>query len=144
MHKIYLDKIDLNGHNDKIKDILDMLICDVKERNHELYEHIENEMYEIVNGKKINKEKAEKWVEKMLPIGEYWSLDEINSTMKELGYNDDEIDFYIVANMMRNDYDDVTKDDDMLALKLAHDWLNDKDARDYKLYNYWKYVVKKD
>jgi hypothetical protein len=144
VHKIYLDKIDLNGHKDKIKDILDMLICDVKERNHELYEHIENELYEIVNGKKINKEKAEKWVEKMLPIGEYWSLDEINSTMKELGYNDDEIDFYIVANMMRNDYNDVTKDDEMLALKLAHDWLNDKDARDYKLYNYWKYVVKKD
>ena len=144
MHKMYLKNIDFAHYKEKISDIIDMLMCDAKKNDHELYEHIEGEMYEMVYGKKISEEMAKEWVDNMEPIGRYWTMDETTGAMGSLGYNHDKIDFFVVANMMKNDYADVTKDDDTLALKLAHDWLSDKDARDCKLYQYWKHVIKKD
>ena len=43
-----------------------------------------------------------------------------------------------------NDNYDLVKENDELALKMAHNWLNDIDSGDNKLYNYWKYVIKRD
>lgn len=143
MHKVYLEKIDFAGHKDKIKEILEMLVCDTKEKNHKLYEHIESELYEMAYGQKISEDMAEKWVKTMRPVGEYWTMEETTSAMHDLGYNHDVIDFFVVSNMMRNDYDNLTKDDDVLALKLAHDWLDDEDAKDCKLYQYWKHIIKR-
>ena len=37
---------------EKIIDIIDMLMCEIKETQHKLYEHIECEMYEMVYDKK--------------------------------------------------------------------------------------------
>lgn len=65
-----------------------------------------------------------------------------NGTMQKLGYNFNKIDFYITANMMMNDYHDLVKDDEILALKMARDWLDDSDAVNNKLYEYWKYIAK--
>ena len=42
---------------------------------------------------------------------------------------------------MYNDYFDLTKEDETLALRLAKDWLDDEDAKKDKLYCYWKYIV---
>ena len=44
---------------------------------------------------------------------------------------------------MKNDYKDLTEEDDVLALKLAHDWLNDVDAKECKRYQYWKHIIKR-
>ena len=52
MHKLYLEKMDFNTNKEKIIDIIDMLMCEIKETKHKLYEHIECEMYEMVYGKK--------------------------------------------------------------------------------------------
>ena len=62
--------------------------------------------------------------------------------MQSLGYNLDKIDFFVTSNMMKNDYHDLVRDDDELALKMAKDWLEDTDAVDNKLYEYWKYIAK--
>lgn len=144
MHKVYVEKINFDIHREKIKEILEMLLCDAKNKNHDLYEHIEEELYEMAYGKKISEEMAEKWVEHMQPIGKYWNMTETTNAMYDLGYNHNEIDFFVVSNMMKNDYEELTQDNDELALKLAHDWLKDTDARECKLYQYWKYVIKKD
>lgn len=144
MHKIYLEKIDFSTEEEKLKEILEMLICDTKSNNYGLYEHIESELYEMAYGKRINEEMAKKWVKNMKPVGEYWTLEETTNAMYDLGYNDERIDYYVVSNMMKNDYKDLTEENDELALKLAHDWLNDKDAKDCKLYQYWKHIIKKD
>ena len=144
MHKMYLNDIDFSSHKEKMHDIIDMLMCDAKERNHKLYKHIEGELYEMAYGKKISEDMAKMWVDNMTPIGRYWSMNQTTDAMNNLGYNHDKIDFFVVANMMRNDYDDLTQNDDVLALKLAHDWLDDEDAKDYKLYEYWKHIIKKD
>ena len=63
--------------------------------------------------------------------------------MQTLGYNIDMVDFYVVANMMMNDYNDLLEEDEELALRMAYDWLNDEDAKDNKLYCYWKHIIKK-
>lgn len=143
MHKVYIEKIDFAMHKDKIKELIDMLMCDTKTKNYGLYEHIEGEMYEMAYGKKISEEMAKKWVDNMKPVGRYWTMEQTTKAMTDLGYNHDKIDFFVVANMMKNDYADLTAEDDALALKMAHNWLNDKDARDCKLYQYWKHVIKK-
>ena len=46
--------------------------------------------------------------------------------------------------MTYNDYYNIVKDDEELALKFAYDWIKDEDAKDNKLYEYWKHVIKKD
>ena len=146
MIKQYIDKIGESSDTNKMErlgDMLEELIYDLKESHHDLYEEYKDELYELAYGKKINKETAMKWVEEMKPIGEHWTMEETTGAMVSLGYNFDSVDFYIVANMMYNDYNDLVKEDETLALKLAYDWLNDVDAKEDKLYCYWKHIVKK-
>lgn len=144
MHKLYLEKMDFNTNKEKIIDIIDMLMCEVKETKHKLYEHIECEMYEMVYGKKISEEMAEEWVSNMKPKHKHWTYEETTSAMQSMGYNCDKTEYFIVANMLYNDYYDIVKDDEELALKMAYHWLKDEDAKECKLYEYWKHVIKRD
>jgi hypothetical protein len=91
----------------------------------------------------LNKEMAVKWVENMRPRGEHWTMDDTTNAMKSMGYSLDPTEFFVVANMMYNDYYDLVKDNESLALELAEDWLEDEDAKECKLYEYWKHVIKK-
>ena len=143
MHKKYLNNINFEHHREKIEDIIDMLMCEIKDKEERLYNHIEMELYELAYGKKISEEMAEHWVQKMKPNGKHWNMDETSNAMYSLGYNLDPIDFFVVSNMIYNDYYNLVKENEELALKMAEDWLKDTDAKDDKLYNYWKYIVKK-
>ena len=144
MHKIYLEKADLMKHKGKVIDIIDMLMCNAKETDYKLYSFVEGEMYEMVYGKKLNEEMAHEWVKNMKPAGLHWTMEQTTNAMKSLGYNCDALDFFVVANMMYNDYFNIVKDDEEMALRLAYDWLKDEDAKENKLYNYWKHIIKRD
>ena len=98
----------------------------------------------MANGKVLTEEMAYKWVENMKPKGEHWTIEETTNAMKEMGYNLNSMDFYVVANMMYNDYYDLVKDNEELALKMAYMWLNDEDSVKDKLYEYYKYVAEED
>ena len=127
---------------EKLGDILSDIIYETKEAHPELYEKYKLELYEMAYGKKISEEMGEKWVKEMQPVGLHWTMEETTNAMQSLGYSFNTVDFFIVANMMYNDYFDLVKDDETLALKLAKDWLDDKDAKEDKLYCYWKYIIK--
>ena len=145
MIKKYIEKIGESKEVEKMNklgDMLEEIIEGLEETHHDLYEEYKNELYEMAYGKKVNKEMAIEWVSDMKPIGEHWSLEETTAVKESLGYDIDNIDFYVVANMMYNDYNDIVKDNEELALKLAYDWLNDIDAKENKLYCYWKHIVK--
>lgn len=144
MHKVYLEKMDFNAHKSKTIDIIDMLMCEIKEIQPKLYKHIECEIYEMVYGKKISEEMAYNWVNSMTPKREHWTVEETTNAMQQMGYNHNPIEFYVVANMQYNDMYDIVKDDETLAIKMANSWLADTDAKDCKLYEYWKYVIKRD
>jgi hypothetical protein len=63
--------------------------------------------------------------------------------MQGLGYACDKLEYWVVSNMMYNDYYNLVKDDEKLALQLAKDWLDDEDSVKCKLYEYWKHIVQK-
>lgn len=146
MIKEYIEKIGATKDTRKMEELGDMLvelIHGLKEAHYEEYEEYKEELYELAYGKKINQDMAVDWVNDMKPIGEYWTMEETTNAMQSMGYSFSPIDFYVVANMMMNDYNDLTKEDEELALRLAYDWLNDVDTKDDKLYCYWKHIVKK-
>ena len=144
MIRKYIEKIGENRNVDdmqKLGDMLSEIIYETKDSHPEIYHKYKMELYEMAYGKKISEDMADKWVKDMKPVGIHWTIDETTNAMQSLGYNFDKIDFYVVANMMYNDYFDLVRDDETLALKLARDWLNDEDAKQNKLYCYWKYIV---
>lgn len=147
MLRNYIDKIGETKDVKKMEELgemLEELIYGLKESHHEKYEKYKSELYELAYGKKLSEDMAVDWVNDMKPVGEYWTMEQTTNAMKSLGYNFSMIDFYVVANMMINDYNDLTKDDEELALRLAYDWLNDVDAKEDKLYCYWKHIAKKE
>ena len=144
MIRKYIEKIGENRNVEdmnRLGDMLSDIICDMKEAHPEEYHEYKMELYEMAYGEVISEEMAEKWVKSMQPVGMHWTMEETTNAMQSLGYNYNSIDFFVVANMMYNDYYDIVKDDEGIALKMAYDWLNDVDAKENKLYNYWKYIV---
>lgn len=144
MYKIYLKDIDFAKYKNKLTDIIDMLMCEIKDEEPQLYRHIECELYEDAYGKIVNEEMAEKWVHAMKPAGLHWTIEETTNAMRNLGYSCDPTEFFVVSNMMYNDYYSIVKENEELALQLAKDWLKDADSKEDKLYNYWKHIIKKD
>lgn len=143
MHKMYLKEISFDHHKGHLTDVIDMLVCHAKDTDKELYDHVESLLYEMAYGKKISKEMAEEWVKNMKPKGQHWTHEETTQAMHELGYSLEPVEYYVVANMMYNDYYNLVKENEPLALELAEDWLDDEDSKDCKLYEYWKHVIKK-
>lgn len=144
MIRKYIEKIGENRNIEdmqKLGDMLSDIIYSTKDSHPEIYEKYKLELYEMAYGKKLNEEMAEKWVKEMKPVGLHWNIEETTNAMQSLGYNFDKIDFFTVSNMMYNDYYDLVKEDETLALKLAKDWLDDVDAKKDKLYCYWKYII---
>lgn len=144
--KEYLDMIINKGKTEdmiELSKMLDKSIHKVKECDPEWFENKKMKLYEMAYGKTLNEHMAEEWVKTMEPMGKHWTIEETTKVMDNIGYSLDKQDFYIVANMMYNDYYDLIKDNEELAFKLAKDWLNDKDAKPDKLYCYWKYIIEK-
>ena len=147
MIRKYIEKIGEKRNSEdmeKLGDMLAEIIYETKDAHHELYEKYKTELYEMAYGKKISEEMAQKWVKAMKPVGLHWTLEETTDAMESLGYSFNDLDFFVVSNMIYNDYFETVRDDETLALKLAYQWLKDEDAKDDKLYEYWKYVTKKD
>ena len=144
MHKTTIKQVIDNNDIVKLKslayELIDVLDC-LEELDEDLYAKHELNVYEIVNGKKISEEIAIDWVESMKPYGMKWTMEETTRAMKDKNWNLDPVDFFVVANMMFNDYNDIILDNTDLALEMAKHWLTDSDVKDNKLYNYYKYVV---
>ena len=144
--KHYIEEIVSKGKQEdmeKLSDMLSEIIYQMKEHHYDKYKCYKMKLYEMAYDGKIDKETASEWVESMSPIGQKWTIEETTKVMKTLNYDLNEIDYYIVSNMMYNDYYDLVNDNEELALKLAKNWLEDKDANENKLFNYYKYIVMK-
>lgn len=145
-----LKKIESEGNPEKmheLHEIVEDLFCDLKEKDHKEYEEYKMCLYEIAYGKKIDKDLAEKWVNDMVPRA-YWSYEDAVSLKNQYGLNNISAeDFYILINMGYSDYGNILGDPnenvDKYAM-FAKDFIEDKDAKEGKLYCYYKYIVKKD
>lgn len=107
------------------------------------------------HGKKLTKEKAEKWVKHMRSgdhRGEMWTMEDAKELAKKYGIEDKQelLDFYAALNMVHSDYSEVAKewgvDDEDYYAALACAFLYDDDGKppSEKLAAYYKYVVPHD
>ena len=145
--KEYIATIVKNGKQEdmnKLSDMLEEIICKTKEHHPDIYEHYKTCLYEMAYGKKLNKELAETWVKNMKPAGQHWTMEEAETAMKNKDIKSSLADFYIAINMMYNDNYKLVKDNEELAIDLAINWLEDEDAVKDKMYEYYKYIAKRD
>lgn len=146
MHLIkeYLKKIIDNNDIEEIHKI-EGLFCNMmaymKEYNLNMYNDIKRELYTIANGKVITLELAEKWVSEMRPLAK-WTKAETDSILKQKGLQVNDVDFYVVMNMMYSDFHNTLDDDIEKYILLSVDFLKDEDVEKDKLYNYYYYIVK--
>lgn len=142
MIKKYIDKIVENDKPEdmnKLGDMLEEIIYDMKENNPEKFKEYKMKLYEMAYGKVLTKEMAEKWVEEMKPKAK-WDYETTSEVKRQYEVEADDVSFYVVMNMMYSDMSNVLGEDVENYVEATKDWLNDIDVGKDKLYNYWKYV----
>ena len=151
MHRTYIDKIITSGDNTKLKELGEITIESIdiiKDLSKVDYKALEDELYEIIEGKKLNREMADEWVTNMKPIAK-WTYEQVLSIPKP--YEIPSIDAYVLFNMLYSDMQDAlgsgdTEDSIQRYINAVKGWYFDKDLKingAEKLYNYYKYIVKR-
>ena len=148
MHLYYMDKIIKSNDNQKMEDmkvIFEELISYLKIEDPDKYKEVECKLYEIVEGKRLTKEKAMEWVNSMKPAPKWSMIEEVEKFQLAKHVDIPLVDLYALLNMMYTDYYDVIGDDEDKYLKLSLNWYNDKDTKltgSEKLYSYYKNIVR--
>jgi hypothetical protein len=144
----YIDKIVEKGipeDMDKLSDMLEDLIYELKETNHKEYKHYKMCLYEMAYGKVLNEEMAHEIVEHMKPYGEHWTMEDTTGVKNQYGLsNINEIDFYVVMNSAYNDYHEMFDEDLEQYVKYTKLFIEDKDAKKGKVFTYFMYIPEKD
>lgn len=145
--KEYVKRIVDNGKPEdmeRLSDMLDETIIKLKIYDEKCYDEYKMDLYEMAYGKKITLDMADSWVKAMTPRAK-WAKEETDQVLSPYGIN--LIDGYVVMNMLYSDMKNVlgTGDDEESLnryIQATQDWLNDSDADEDKLYNYYKYIIK--
>lgn len=89
----------------------------------------------------IGVEEAAEIVQKMRPHGQKWTREEIAAYLQEKGIENHITDYYLVMNMMINDYSRTARmygqDNADFYFNLAYDFINDEDAPPGKVARYF-------
>nr|DAG78631.1 MAG TPA: hypothetical protein [Caudoviricetes sp.] len=145
--KKYIEKIVEKGKPEDMKTLsymLDDVICKLKEYDEECYEDYKMELYEMAYGKVLNEEMAEDIVMCMEPYHTHWTLEQTKKIQTEKGLSSiRDIDFFVVMNSAYNDYHDMFDEDIDAYVEYTKLFINDKDARDGKVFNYFMNIPKK-
>ena len=141
--KKYIDQLVKTGSPDDMEclsDMLEDLVCDLKESDHEKYMQYKFKLHRLAYGEHLSEDMAKHWVSEMKnkdgTVGEHWSYEQ-TSTLAE---KHNKCDFYAVLNMMYSDYYNPRFDTNTYVT-LARDWLDDKDVGGGKTLKYYMYVV---
>lgn len=127
----------------KLNEMLNELICDLKEQNPRLYKEYKKELMGIAYDYKFDYNMAKEIVDNMQPLGEYWDIETTNKAKKDYNLDVDVCDFYIVMNSLINDYNKViSKDDAEIYIKMANAFINDEDAVKDKVWIYFTNIAK--
>lgn len=97
----------------------------------------------------LSKADAESWVSRMKnsdgTVGAHWTFEQTQDVAKQRGVTCDKNDFWAAMNMMYSDYGKVAKmysvDNTNFYADMAAAFLQDKDAVDGKLVEYWANIV---
>lgn len=91
---------------------------------------------------RIPKDEAERIVRAMRPKGQYWSYTQVMDLVRSKGVTSDCVNWYLVMNMVYNDYCATAKhfglqNDVEFFYHLAKDFIEDPDAKPMKVEKYF-------
>lgn len=117
-------------------DFVDML-C---KKYPELYDHVIDELECLAY--RIPKDEAEDIVRHMSPRGQNWSYSQAKDFVESHGVQDNWVNWYLVLNMVYNDYYATAKvfglqNDAEFYFNLAKDFIEDPDAKPLKVEKYF-------
>lgn len=106
----------------------------------DLYEDTMEELERLAY--KISREEAEQIVRSMRPKGQYWSYNQVMEVVKSKGITSCYVNWYLVMNMVYNDYCSTAKmyglqNDVDFFFSLAKDFIEDPDAKPMKVERYF-------
>lgn len=111
----------------------------LKNYNKEWYDKFYDEAEDIVY--EIGEEQAKQIVNTMKPHGQRWSMEEIGEYIKTKGIMDHKKCYYLVMNMMYNDFARTARqyslDIPEFYFDLSYDFVNDIDAKKHKVERYF-------
>lgn len=129
------------GEEEELWDIGDKMAEKLKKKHPEMYDEFMQELECLAY--KIPVEEAEEIVRDMRPKGQYWTMSQVKEIIKSEGINtDDLVNWYLVMNMVYNDYCDTAKayglqGDEKFFFSLAKDFIDDPDAKPFKVEKYF-------
>jgi len=142
----YIRKIVSDGDQREMEELSDILvdvIGVVKRYDEDCYNEYKMKLYKMAYGNQLTEDMAEDIVKKMKPVGERWSIDETEQMQRDYGINDIKpADFYSVINMAFNDFRNVFGDNLETYIRYTEAFINDEDAKQGKVLNYFLTIPK--
>ena len=134
------DKCDKYEEMIEYKVIMEELMHKLERHYPELFKETMNKLEEVAY--EIPLEKAQSIVRTMKPFGEHWSYDTVKSFVEGKGIYKCFVKYYLVMNMIYNDYYDVAinfghQNDAEFYYELAHAFINDVDGKKFKVEKYF-------
>lgn len=134
--------VDLIYKKGKQQEMLNFLVALMPKMSSDVKKEFCHKMEEMAYSYSL--EEAKQTVQRMIPYGEHWSMDKIKELIGKKGIPPDcAIRYYLVMNMMYNDYLRTAeaigqKDNVDFYYHLSYDFINDADATDFKVEKYFK------
>jgi hypothetical protein len=133
-----------DASHEHLKHFMDIMFDRLKKADHEMYEELEEELYEDIYGCHFNKWLLEKATAHMRnedgSHGPKWDLEQTNEVAKQYNITFDhfnEYDWNYVMNMIYSDFFGAIPNEVGNYVKMAKKFLDDKDAPKGKAYHYY-------
>lgn len=128
--------------NGRSSQLLDLFVSVIPKLPNDLKEHVTHEMERLAYS--FTPDQAKEIVRKMTPYGEHWAADKVKAYIASKGVDQDDcIHYYLVMNMMYNDYYQTAqafgqKDNADFYFSLAKNFIDDADGVDFKVEKYFE------
>ncbi len=134
------EKLNKAENMHEITEIFDGMMLSLEKTNPDLYKQTMHELEEIAY--EITAPEAEKIVKAMKPHGQKWDYQVVNQFLQQKGITEKTLHYYLVLNMMYNDYhktaESIGKQEDTeFYFSLSKDFIVDQDAKPFKVEKYF-------
>lgn len=128
------------GVDDEIWEISEDMLNKLSRKDPALFDNFMEQLEQLAY--RIPKDEAERIVRAMRPKGQYWSYSQVCDLAKSKGMAGDWTNWYLVMNMVYNDYCSTAKmyglqNDVDFFFNLAKDFIEDPDAKPMKVEKYF-------
>lgn len=135
-----MTKILDKGVDDEVWTVSEDMLNKLSRKDPALYNEFIEQLEHLAY--RIPKDEAEQIVRNMRPKGQYWTYSQVMDLVKSKGITGDWINWYLVMNMVYNDFCGTAKaygmqNDTEFYYHLAKDFIEDPDAKPMKVEKYF-------